>query len=112
MTTTNIGVIQLGLKGKTSESTTTLRQNMLEAHADLIEAAGRRGVQVLGLQELFCQPYFCPSKDPKWFEAAERVPDGPSLQFLAPLARKHRMVIIAPVFELGDDDIYYNTAAV
>lgn len=112
MTVTNIGLIQLGLKGKTSESVATLRQNMLEAHADMIEEAGRKGVQVLGLQELFNQPYFCPSKDPKWFESAEKIPGGPSLEFLAPLARKYQMVIIAPIFEIGDDGVYYNTAAV
>ena len=112
MSRINIGVIQMGLKGQTSDTTSKLRQNMLEAHAKLIEEAGRKGVQVLGLQELFCQPYFCPSKDKRWFEAAERVPDGPSVQFLAPLAKQHRMVIIAPVFEIGDDGIYYNTAAV
>ena len=38
----------------------------------LIEKAGKQGVQVLCFQEVFTQPYFCPSQDAKWYAAAER----------------------------------------
>ena len=39
-----------------------IRDAMLEAHAPLIEQAARQGAQVLCFQEVFTQPYFCPSR--------------------------------------------------
>jgi len=80
-------------------------------HVPLLEAAGKAGVQVLCLQELFDGPYFCPSQDARWCDAAEPVP-GPTTEALAPLARKHRMAIVVPVFEREQAGVYYNTAAV
>ncbi len=50
---------------------------MLEKHLPFIEQAGRDGVQVLCLQEIFNGPYFCPSQDARWYDAAEPVP-GPT----------------------------------
>jgi len=44
-----------------------IRDRMIEAHIPLIESAGRQGVQVLCFQEVFNQPYFCPSQDTKWY---------------------------------------------
>ena len=38
-----------------------IRKAAIDAHIPLIEEAGRRGVQILGLQEVFNGPYFCPS---------------------------------------------------
>jgi len=43
-----------------------IRQASIDVHVPLIEEAGRRGVQILGLQEVFNGPYFCPSQDSKW----------------------------------------------
>lgn len=107
-----VGLTQMSLKGATSDSPERLRASMLDAHAALIEEAGRNGVQVLGLQELFNLPYFCPSKDLKWFAAAETLPDSPSVRFLSAYAARYSMVIVAPLFEIGGDGRYYNTAAV
>jgi beta-ureidopropionase len=83
----------------------------LEKHLPLIEEAGRRGVQLLCLQEIFNGPYFCPSQDARWYGAAESVP-GPTTERLAPLARKHQMVIVVPIYEREQAGVYYNTAAV
>ncbi len=66
------GLIQMGLKGDTSVSPEHIRQRMIEAHLPLIEAAGKARVQVLCLQEVFTQPYFCPSQDAKWYAAVEK----------------------------------------
>ena len=82
-----------------------------EKHVPMIEDAGARGVQVLCLQEIFNGPYFCPSQDARWYDAAEAVP-GPTVEALTPYAVKHRMVIIVPVYERDDAGVYYNTAAV
>jgi beta-ureidopropionase len=83
----------------------------LEKHLPLIEQAGEQGVQILCLQEIFNGPYFCPSQDVRWHDAAEPVP-GPTVEALAPYAAKHQMVLIIPVYEREQPGVYYNTAAV
>ena len=55
---------------------TKIRQASIDAHLPLIEEAGKTGVQILCLQEIFNGPYFCPSQDAHWYDAAEPVP-GP-----------------------------------
>jgi N-carbamoylputrescine amidase len=106
------GLIQMSLKADTSLDPERIRRAMVDAHVPLIEEAGRRGVQVLCMQDVFNQPYFCCVKDPKWFAAAEVVPDGPTVTALGVLAKRHSMVIVAPVYELDPSGERYNTAAV
>src|ERR1700689_3342412 len=93
------GLIQISLKGGTTMTPEQIRERMIAAHLPLIEEAGRKGVQVLCLQEVFTQPYFCPSQDAKWYAAVERIPDGPTTALMQELARKYAMVIIAPIYE-------------
>ena len=106
------GLIQMSLKGNTGMTPEQIRDAMVEAHLPLIDEAGRRGVQVLCLQEVFTQPYFCPSQDAKWYAAAEPIPDGPTVKLMQERASKHRMVIVAPLYEEAMTGVYYNTAAV
>ena len=106
------GLIQMSLKADTSKSPEQIRDAMVEAHLPLIDEAGRRGVHVLCLQEVFTQPYFCPSQDAKWYASAEPIPEGPTVKLLQERAKKHRMVIIAPLYEEAMTGVYYNTAAV
>ncbi len=112
MTSVKAGLIQMSLKADTSQSPEQIRDTMNEAHLPLIEAAGQQGVQVLCLQEVFNQPYFCPSQDVKWYAAAEKVPDGPTVKLMQELAKKHAMVIVVPIYEEHMTGVYYNTAAV
>lgn len=107
------GLIQLGLKASTEDSPEAIRQVMLEAHAPYIDEAGAQRVQVLCLQEIFTQPYFCPSQDSKWYAAAESIPHGPTTQLMQEYAAKYEMVIVAPIYEASDiAGLYYNTAVV
>jgi beta-ureidopropionase len=106
------GLIQMALKGDTSMSPQQIKDKMIEAHLPLIEEAGKQGVQVLCFQEVFNQPYFCPSQDAKWYGAAEAVPDGPTVKLMQELAKKHSMVIVVPIYEEEITGIYYNCAAV
>jgi beta-ureidopropionase len=89
----------------------TIRQASIDAHIPLIEEAGRRGVQILGLQEIFNGPYFCPSQDPRWYDIAEPVP-GPTTGLMAQFAKKYQMAMVVPVYEREQAGVYYNTAAV
>ncbi|WP_025898873.1 nitrilase-related carbon-nitrogen hydrolase [Sneathiella glossodoripedis] len=106
------GLIQVGLKGNTDMSPKEISDLMIEAHIPFIEEAGKKGVQVLSFQEVFNQPYFCPSQDSKWYAAAEKVPDGPTVNLMKEYARKYNMVIVVPIYEEEKTGIYYNTAAV
>ncbi len=88
-----------------------IQEAAFQKHLGLIEEAGKKKVQILGLQEIFNGPYFCPSQDTRWYEAAEMVP-GPTVERLAPIARKYEMVIVVPVYEKAMRGVYFNTAAV
>ena len=107
-----VGLIQMGLKADTSMDPEAIRDKMIEAHIPFIEKAGKQGVQVLCFQEVFTQPYFCPSQDPKWYAAVEKIPDGPTTKLMQGYAKKHKMVIVVPIYEEEIPGVYYNTAAV
>ena len=53
------GLIQVKADISLEGSTDDVKKRMIEKHLPLIEDAGRQGVQVLCLQELFYGPYFC-----------------------------------------------------
>src|SRR5256885_4572190 len=89
----------------------TVRQAAIDVHIPLIDEAARRGVQILGLQEVFNGPYFCPAQDPHWYDMAEPVP-GPTTERMAEFARRYSMVMVVPVYEREQAGVYYNTAAV
>jgi len=112
MATVRAGLIQMALKADTGDSPQAIRDRMNEAHLPLIDEAGKKGVQVLCLQEVFNQPYFCPSQDAKWYAAAEKIPDGPTVKLMQERAKKHSMVIVVPIYEEDITGVYYNTCAV
>jgi beta-ureidopropionase len=88
-----------------------IKQAMFDKHVPLIEEAGRKGVQILCLQEIFDGPYFCPSQDRRWYDAAEDVP-GPTTNAVAKLAAQYKMAVVVPVYEREQAGVYYNTAAI
>ena len=106
-----IGLIQASTPFDPSWSVEKIKAAGLEKHLPMIDEAGKRGVQILGLQEIFNGPYFCPSQDPKWYDAAEACP-GPTVELLAKYAKKYNMAMVVPVYEREMAGVYYNTAAV
>jgi beta-ureidopropionase len=94
-----------------SKSVAEVQAAMLEKHLPMIHDAGKKGVQILCLQEIFNGPYFCPGQDKRWYDAAEPVP-GPTIATLAPIAAKYQMAMVVPVYEREQAGLYYNTAAV
>ena len=75
------------------------------------ERAARDGAQILCTQELFRSQYFCQSADHKCFRLAETIP-GASTAAFQKLAKKHKVVIIASLFEKRAAGVYHNTAAI
>jgi beta-ureidopropionase len=94
-----------------SASVAQIRDAMFEKHLPFIDEAGKKGVQILCLQEIFNGPYFCPSMDPKWCDIAEAV-DGPTVTRLAEYAKKYQMAMVIPIYERLMAGVYYNTAVV
>jgi len=94
-----------------SRTVKEIQQAAFEHHLPFIHEAGKRGVQILCLQEIFNGPYFCPSQDARWYDAAEPVP-GPTVNALAAIAKQYNMVMVVPVYEKVQAGVFYNTAAV
>ncbi len=106
------GLIQMSLPMTEGEGTIDeIVTAMYDKHVPYIEEAGKQGVQILCLQEIFTTPYFCPGQDSKWYASAESVP-GPTTDKIAVLAKKYSMVIIVPIYEKEQPGVLYNTAAV
>ena len=68
-----------------TKSVAEIQAAMFEKHLPMIHDAGKQGVQILCLQEIFNGPYFCPGQDKRWYDAAEPVP-GPTVEKLRPIA--------------------------
>jgi len=90
-----------------------IRTANLEHHAELIGEAARMGAQLVGLGELFAAPYFALRRDEFWTGLAENAIAGPTAIFMAEVAKMHRLVIVAPLYELdGATGQRYNTTVV
>jgi len=89
-----------------------VKQAMMEKHERYIADAALRGSQITCLQEIFYGPYFCAEQQTRWYDFTEPIPDGPTIQRMQELARKHQMALIVPIYEVEQEGVYYNTAAV
>ncbi len=106
------GLIQMSLPLTEGEgSIHEIMGAMVQKHIPYIEEAGRQGIQILCLQEIFNTPYFCPGQDKAWYASAESVP-GPTTDLMAEYAKKYNMVIVVPIYEREQAGYLYNTAAV
>lgn len=101
--TVALGLIQTACGTSPSEN---LRRTLR-----LAQAAARKGAKIICTQELFRSQYFCQSENHDYFKLAEAIP-GPSTTAFQKLARKHRVVVIASLFEKRAAGVYHNTAAI
>src|ERR1700688_3473012 len=76
-----------------------------------ISDAAKQGAQIVCLPELFRSQYFCQTEEHKNFTLAEEIP-GRSTIALGNVAREHKIVIIASLFEKRSAGLYHNTAAI
>lgn len=106
------GLIQCSLSESADKPIEVIKKSMIDKHVALIEDAGKRGVQILCLQEIFYGPYFCAEQKTKWYQSVERIPDGPTVKLMQNFARKYQMAIVVPIYEEEMTGVYYNTAAV
>ena len=110
--TVKCGLIQAKNAARTDAPIEEIKRLNIEKHLAMIEDAAKRGVQILCMQEVFTTPYFCAEQQTRWYEAVEKIPEGPTTKLMQETAKKHHMVIIVPIYEEEITGIYYNTAAV
>jgi agmatine deiminase len=93
---------------------TTVSDNIasnMEKTVQKVEDASRMGAQIVCLQELYRTRYFPQAEKQDVSNLAETVP-GESTKAFSALAKKNRIVVIAPLFEKSASGKYYNSAAV
>ena len=88
------------------------KQAMVAKHVDYIRQAARDGSQIVCLQEIFYGPYFCAEQETRWYDFTESVPGGPTIELMQKLAGELHVALIVPVYEVEQEGVYYNTAAV
>jgi len=106
------GLIQTSNACSIAEPIEKIKQANIEKNVEFIDDAAKLGVQALCMQEVFTTPYFCAEQEPRWYEAVEKIPDGPTVKLMQEVAKKHGMVLIVPIYEEEITGVYYNTAAV
>ncbi len=87
-------------------SLSEIKERMIRKHERLIAQAAKRGVKVLGLEEIFYGPYFPAEQQTRWYDLTEPVPNGPTLERMRKLAKRHRMVMVVPVYEAEMPGVY------
>ncbi len=106
------GLIQMSVALSEGDGTVEeIKESGIQKHLPYIEQAGKQGVQILCLQEIFSTPYFCPGQSADWYAAAESIP-GPTTERMQEYARKYQMVMVVPIYEKEQPGVLYNTAAV
>ena len=84
----------------------------LEKTSQLVHLAADSGAQIICLQELFATQYFAQVESSENFQLAEQIP-GKITNFLQSLAQEaHVGLIGGSLFELGEDEHYYNTSLI
>jgi N-carbamoylputrescine amidase len=83
----------------------------LRRQLKLTEQAAKDGAQIICTQELFRSKYFCQAEDHRFFKLGESIP-GESTKAFQAIAKKHKAVIIASLFERRAQGLYHNTAAI
>jgi len=89
-----------------------IKKAMMDKHVDYIAQAAKGGAQITCLQEIFYGPYFCAEQETRWYDLTEPIPDGPTIKLMQDLARQHHMALVVTIYELEQEGVYYNTAAV
>ncbi|MGB7070235.1 MAG: nitrilase-related carbon-nitrogen hydrolase [Pyrinomonadaceae bacterium] len=106
------GLIQSHNVAPTDAPIDEIKKANLDHQLIMVEDAARAHVQMLCFQEIFTTPYFCAEQQTRWYEAVEKVPDGPTVKMMQEVAREYGMVLIVPIYEEEISGVYYNTAAV
>lgn len=87
-----------------------LKENIINT-AKMVEEAIRGGAEIICLQELYKTPYFPQYKKVKKNDYIETIP-GESTNIFSTIAKKYKVVIIVPIYELDKKGHYHNSVVV
>jgi len=88
------------------------KKAMVDKHVGYIRQAAADGAQIVCLQEIFYGPYFCAEQQTRWYDFTEPVPGGETIVLMQKLAKELHVAMIVPIYEIEQEGVYYNTAAV
>jgi N-carbamoylputrescine amidase len=86
------------------------RKKTIDITCKKIKEASDSGVNLIVLQELHQDEYFCQSEDVKFFAYADSF--GEDIEFWSDIAREHSIVLVTSLFERRTAGLYHNTAVV
>ncbi len=98
-----IGLVQ-------TKCSTDADANLQRAITGIREAANK-GAEIVCLQELFRNQYFCREENAELFNLAETIP-GPSTEAIGAVAKSLGVSVVASLFEKRAQGLYHNTAAI
>ena len=98
------------IAGIQSASSDDLKENLINTVV-MVEEAIRNGAKIICLQELYRTPYFPQYKNSKKDKYSETIP-GESTKVFSQIAKKHKVVIVVPIFEKDKKGHYHNSAVV
>jgi len=87
------------------------KERNIEKTVKLSYIALEKGAQIICFQELFTTHWFPKEMNKVHFSLAEKI-EGPSIKKMQKLARENEVVLVCPIFEIGEEDRFYNSAVV
>eukprot|EP00793_Prasinoderma_coloniale_P000075 PRCOL_00005583-RA len=112
---TRIAMIQNACTHPTTAPYLEQQRGIMRRVAEMLDAAGAAGVNVVCLQEAWnMQPFAFCTRERAWAEMAESAEDGPAVTLCQEYARKYNMVVVCPILERDSahGDTLWNTATV
>ncbi len=97
--------------GLVQHSCTTDQQENIKKCCEQIRQIATQGAELVVLQELHNNQYFCQTEDISHFDLAESIP-GATTQKFSKLAKQLEIVLVISLFEKRAAGLYHNTAVV
>jgi N-carbamoylputrescine amidase len=86
------------------------KQKTIEITTNMIKEASQNGANLIVLQELHQNEYFCQCEDTRFFEYAESFEDD--INYWSKVAKESNVVLVTSLFEKRASGLYHNTAVV
>lgn len=87
------------------------KERNVEKAVSFAQIAAENGANLICFQELFTTHWFPNEMNKRHFSLAETM-DGPTIARMQKVAEQLDVVLICPIFETGEDNTFYNSAAV
>ncbi|MDD2452171.1 MAG: carbon-nitrogen hydrolase, partial [Sulfurovum sp.] len=86
------------------------KTDTIKATASMIQEAAKNGAELIVLQELHQNEYFCQSEDTGFFDYAANFEED--VTYWAEVAKENCVVLVTSLFEKRTAGLYHNTAVV